>query len=453
MKKNDNVLTEEFLAELYNAAINNNYVCSSVCQYMEDSFLPDREYQTLHSALKKFWKTYEKAPKMTVIKQELSASKAVMSLIEEIQETAQGADPDIIIEQFESFLKATKFKKVYKEIGKKFDDGYRMEAIRQFYSEADALNKFTLKRDDLVDVGKTFDDRLISNKERQENIDSSGRVVNRFYIDQLDEMNKGRNLRTQLTVCLAMSGVGKSHYARWVGYNAAYISGLNVLHIQLEGSSNEVLDAYSAALAGVTTFEYERGEISKEAMDATMKAIRECAGTLRVKAYPKFGNKISTMDIKIECDDYKKKYGFFPDVIVVDSLDLLNDASGRNWGAKETRFQRIAVAEDLKDLAGYTDSWVFATYQATIENRDWVNDEKNVLDGYNLSEAKGLQRPCTHLITLNQSASEEKEEVLRMHVAKARLFKKSHNRTFKICTNYDKEMFYDRGRSLNLPPE
>ena len=73
MKKNDNVLTEEFLAELYNAAINNNYVCSSVCQYMEDSFLPDREYQTLHSALKKFWKTYETAPKMTVIKQELSA--------------------------------------------------------------------------------------------------------------------------------------------------------------------------------------------------------------------------------------------------------------------------------------------------------------------------------------------------------------------------------------------
>lgn len=453
MKKNDNVLTEEFLAELYNSAISNNHVCSSVCQYMEDAFLPDREYQTLHDTLKKLWKAHGVAPKMTVIKQELSVSKAVTGLLEEIQETAQGADPEIIIEQFEAFLKATRFKKAYKEIGKKFDEGYRMEAIRMFYTEADSLNKFTLKRDELIDVGKTFNDRLISNREERENVESSGHVVNRFYIDRLDEMNNGRNLRTQLTVCLAMSGVGKSHYARWVGYNAAYIDGLNVLHIQLEGSAKEILDAYSASLAGVSTYEYERGEISKEAMDATLKTIMECAGALKVKAYPKFGNKVSTMDIKVECDNYRKKFGYFPDVIVIDSLDLLLDASGRNWGAKETRFQRIAVAEDLKDLAGYTDSWVFATYQATIENRDWVNDEKNVLDGYNLSEAKGIQRPCTHLISLNQSANEEKEEVLRIHVAKARFFKKSHGRTFKICTNYDKEMFYDRGRSLNLPPE
>ena len=29
------------------------------------------------------------------------------------------------------------------------------------------------------------------------------------------------------------------------------------------------------------------------------------------------------------------------------------------------------------------------------EDREWLNDERNVLTEYNCSEAKGLARPCT----------------------------------------------------------
>lgn len=67
---------------------------------------------------------------------------------------------------------------------------------------------------------------------------------------------------------------------------------------------------------------------------------------------------------------------------------------------------------------------MIVTYQATIENRDWLNDEKNVLTEYNCSEAKGLSRPCTHLISLNQSSAERNEDVMRLHVAKSRFSKR-----------------------------
>jgi hypothetical protein len=80
-----------------------------------------------------------------------------------------------------------------------------------------------------------------------------------------------------------------------------------------------------------------------------------------------------------------------------------------------------------------------------------VNNEKNVLNGYNLSEAKGLQRPVTHLISLNQSTREEKEQTMRLYVAKSRFFKKGD--PFRICTDYEHECFYDRTRTLNLPKE
>ena len=443
-----NVLTEEFLAELYNCAIEDDYLCSVICTYMEDEFLPDRDYQRLNTAMKNYFSENKRAPRYGVIKQILSSSRGCMELLDEIREMATGADVDSLIHQFEIYLKLVRFKKIYKSIGKKYDNGEGVEAMKMLIKEAMLLSQFTLAPEQFVDVAATFEMRLRKNVERQEQM---GRLkpVNSFYIDQLDEMNNGRNLRTQLTVAFAMSGIGKSHFARWIGYNAAYTSALDVLHFQLEGSSSEVLDAYSATMVKTRTFEYERGRISQHLVEQFNKQLQDYAGTLKVKSYSKFGKETSTIDLRNDCDEYKKTFGKYPDVIIVDSLDLLCDSSGKSWDNKSLRFKRIAVANDLKDLAADTNSWVFATYQATIENQEWINDEKNVLNGYNLAEAKGVQRPCTHMISLNQSSREEKEQVMRIHVAKSRFFR-ADPKTFTICTDYEHEHFYDRVRSLNL---
>ena len=132
-------------------------------------------------------------------------------------------------------------------------------------------------------------------------------------------------------------------------------------------------------------------------------------------------------------------------------MDLLTDARHRNWGAEHERAKRIAVANDLKDLAADEKVWMVVTYQSTIEDRDWLNNESNVLTEYNCSEAKGLARPCTHLISLNQSSAERKENVMRLHIAKSRFFKKGA--TIKIATDYDNEVFYDSQRTDSLMSE
>ena len=154
------------------------------------------------------------------------------------------------------------------------------------------------------------------------------------------------------------------------------------------------------------------------------------------------------MDIKNGIAEYRKINGYSPDVVIVDSMDLLTDATRRQWGAEHERSKRIAVANDLKDLAADENVWMVVTYQSTIEDRDWLNNERNVLTEYNCSEAKGLARPCTHLISLNQSSAERKECLMRLHVAKSRFFRKGD--TIKIATDYDNEVFYDSQRTLNL---
>ena len=196
---------------------------------------------------------------------------------------------------------------------------------------------------------------------------------------------------------------------------------------------------------------FEQGKISDREFKHFEELVMSYAGSITVRSFPRFAARISTMDIKNGIAEYRKINGYSPDVVIVDSMDLLTDATRRQWGAEHERSKRIAVANDLKDLAADENVWMVVTYQSTIEDRDWLNNERNVLTEYNCSEAKGLARPCTHLISLNQSSAERKECLMRLHVAKSRFFRKGD--TIKIATDYDNEVFYDPQRSMSLAQE
>lgn len=448
-KNNENVLTSEFLAELYNCAITNNQICSVVVRYMEDSFLPDQQYQMLNAAIKSYFNEYKCAPQYGIITQRLSASRAVSELLEEIHDIASNTNPEGIRDQFEEYLKLVQFKKIFKDVSKKYEDGARFDAMSSFVQEATKLQQFSLKPEELLDVADTFEDRLRNNK--MQITTEQGKPVNSFFIDQLDAINKSRSLRTQLTMILAMPGVGKSHAIRHIGFNAAYVAGLDVLHIQLEGSKAECADAYSAMLSGISTYDFERGNINDHALTNLRKLLSTYSGTLKIRSNARFGKEYTTSDLMNECEKYRESFGKWPDVILVDSADLMGDASGKSYDNKSLRFKRLAIFQQLKDIATITGCWLVASYQATIESQEFIEDEKKVLGMYNISEGKGISRPCTHVISLNQSSSERAEGLIRIHIDKFRFAPRCS--PFRIAVNFDKECFFDRERTINLPQE
>lgn len=447
MAREDNVLTEDFLFELYYSCFNYDYVCSMVVRHMNKTYLPGRDFQSLQSYLCKYWKEHKSAPTINIISQMVLANKEVRSLLDDIKDMAEGVEPEIVLEQFEEYLRQVKFQKTYKEIGKLYAQQDREKAMKLLQDFAEWQNDFHLQQNQFVDVLETWESRFLRNRDKH-NQEAKQKPITRFYIDGLDEMNAGRDLRGQLTCFLAATGVGKSHAARWIGKCACQMDGLNVLHFQLEGSEDEVTDAYSASLVGCNSYRYSTGTLKDRDIEKMVELVRAVSGTLKIKSYPKFANQVSTVDIKNGIAKYKKIYGTNPDVVIIDSMDLMTDSSGRKWSENGERHKRIAVANDLKDLAGDENVWMVVTYQATIENRDWLNDEKNVLTEYNTAEAKGLSRPMTHLISLNQSINEMRENTMRINVAKSRFFKKGE--PFKIATDYENELFYDRVRTLNI---
>lgn len=449
MSEKRNALTAEYLYELYATAIRFDMVCNVLVTHMHKEYLPDRSFQRIQEVFVNHYRSYKTAPSYAVLSQTFNSDYDAIELINTFREYDSAHNPEVVIDMLESYIKGVELQSVYVQVGKLYNQNCQSQAEEKLKGYAEWLSGFTLKTTSFIDVAKTFTARYNSNIKREMELNSSGKVpVTRFYIPDLDELNAGRNLRGQLTCFLASTGVGKSHMAKHVGIRANVDDGLHVLHYQLEGSEEEALNAYSGGLIAKNSFYFERGKISELEMRKFAKEIEKYVGSITVRSFPRFNARVSSLDIKNGIAEYRKINGFSPDIVIIDSMDLLTDASKRQWNAEHERSKRIAVANDLKDLAADESVWMVVTYQATIENRDWLNDENNVLTEYNCSEAKGLARPCTHLISLNQSANERKEDTMRLHVAKSRFFKKGD--TFKIATDYDNEVFYDAQRTLNL---
>ena len=445
-----NPLSAEFLYELYAAALRYDTLCGVVAENMLKEFLPDRSFQKIQEVIANHYRTYKSPPTYATLSQTFQGDYDAIELLETFREyEEENTNTESLTDLLEGYIKGVRLQKVYTEVGKLYNQNRQDKAEALLAEYAGWLSSFTLRTTAFVDVAKTFRERFEHNRRREaESRENSLPQVCRFYIPYLDALNGGRDLRGQLTCFLASTGVGKSHLAKHIGIRADIDDGLHVLHYQLEGSEQEALDAYSGGMISRNAYYFEQGKISDREFKHFEELVMSYAGSITVRSFPRFAARISTMDIKNGIAEYRKINGYSPDVVIVDSMDLLTDATRRQWGAEHERSKRIAVANDLKDLAADENVWMVVTYQSTIEDRDWLNNERNVLTEYNCSEAKGLARPCTHLISLNQSSAERKECLMRLHVAKSRFFRKGD--TIKIATDYDNEVFYDPQRSMAL---
>lgn len=441
-------LTEDFLFELFFVAFKSNLVTGIISEHIQPSFLPDKDFQLLHKSIKSHYKAYKEYPSYGTMMQKFRQNDDVVDLIAEIRDTEYTGTIDSLIDDLEEYITDVRAAQMYEEFGQLYNKGQKAKAKEVMAEYTDWAKGFTLKGEAFVEVISTFEERHTENKIKTQAERASGITpVTRFYIDDLDALNKGKNLRTQVACILASSGVGKSHAARHVGKCAAE-DGLDVLHFQLEGSKEEVLDAYSGSLIEENSFNFEKAKLTDRQIANIKKQLQDIKGTIRVRSFPRFNNQVSTIDISNGISEYRKAVGKNPDIVIIDSMDLLTDSSGKNYTPKDERHKRVSVVNDLKDIAGDENCFILTTTQANINDREWLNDPKNVLTEYNAAEAKGIVRPLTWMISLNQTDDERKDNAMRLHVAKSRFTKKGD--TYKIATDYDREIFYDRNRTTTL---
>ena len=234
---------------------------------------------------------------------------------------------------------------------------------------------------------------------------------------------------------------------------SAALDGHPVLHIQLEGGIQACLDKYDQYWTGQKYNDIRRGYLEPSEQEAVMKAyksMKEYGQDIDVYGFEKFGE-ATMVEVRNLILDYHKANGYYPKVLILDSLDLvltgINKVIDNNPSFKKDRLQKCAqlfknICVEFK-MVGFT-----STQASDVPIEIWDNSER-VIDRSYTEGDKTLVKPFSYVFTGNMTMEEKKTDVMRIYNDKIRDFKESQE-VIPIATDYDHGRFYDRVRTNQL---
>lgn len=282
-----------------------------------------------------------------------------------------------------------------------------------------------------------FDRRILSKEIDQE----ADLAKLPFGIDEIDRLSKGGMNKGDIALFLAQSGVGKTKLLKWIGVNAARL-GFRVLHLQAESTKKECLDLYDATWTGCELHSIEYGNIDTTThgkIQTAIKNITSQGGEIYVEAFEQF-NTASMLDVRTIIENVEKEFGKI-DLVLLDYFELFSPGNGVRYRPSEERQRREAIGDSLKNIAVEFDTRIVSATQASTVSPELLNDPKFVMTRYNVSEFKGVIKPFSFFITLNQTEDEKEENYMRLYIDKMRKYK--GGQIIPIYNNYDRERFYD----------
>lgn len=181
-------------------------------------------------------------------------------------------------------------------------------------------------------------------------------------IKALDKHLGGGILRRELTLFSANSGGGKSIMMNNIGATFAY-QGYNVLYISLELPEDKVYLRTASIWSNINIKEWQEKipQISRRIEEGKKRG-----GSLRFKRMPQ---QSSANDIRSYLKQYEIEFGFVPDMLIVDYLDLMSPnggSKGMNVSEKD-KYTSEELTEILHDYDMYGLS-------ASQQNRDAIGN-------------------------------------------------------------------------------
>lgn len=447
-----------FLAELFKLATLKTDVCELVCENLEYSYIPAelKGYKVILKGVKRQWGATAKLPSLGVILQENVLDVDVHEAVDKINE-AKVADKGLILKTLEEYLKRVKFQILFEKTVELYNDGKQEEAINLSAKESPLISNFSIYS---VNGGATsiFKDFFKRDGQRfmQANDSTVRRTKTPFGIDLFDAITDGgTDPDSGETDCfLGRSGSGKTKWLRWRGVSAARM-GKRVLHIQLEGTQQECELGYDATWTGILKKTLKKGETPPEMEEKLKKAMRDIlrmGGDIEVIAFEQFGT-VSMKDVRDKVLDYRKRHGCFPDLLVLDYLELCDPGNGKRYATttEGEKYRREDSARAFKNIcnefkmSGATASQANDISPADYNNSNWV------MTRHNVSSAKGLIDSFSYFVTWNVSNDEYKKHQGRLYIDKMREYEAGQ--TIRICTDYAHDRFYNRRETLDTWPE
>lgn len=449
-------LSQNFIHELFHLTFLKKDINAIVKEFVEYSHIPDewKQYKKILKSVKN--NNTEDLPSFGVVSQQHIDDIDVQEAINKIK-NSDVVSKDQILEQLEKFIKNQEFKMLNSRIFDLYKEGRLEEAQEYQAKKSIEIVNFSLKKE-ANRFMKLFEDFHDIQKERQIEKENEKNKDSRkvpFGIDKLDEMTYGGFDKTDTALWIMRSGVGKSTTLRFTGMKACQM-GYNVLHIQLEGSKEEVFDKYTEMWTKINFRDIQKANIPASkmiAIDKRLKEMNTIGKEMFIYAFEKFEH-VSMHEIREIILEFQKINGFFPDLIIIDYLQLLMTGENKKLDTDPAyiKIKLNRVAEQMKNIAVEFETRILTAAQTSdIEFKQW-NDPDFVITRSNTEADRTLAKSFSYIFSGNQTIEEQKNNLMRIYIDKFRNYKVSQP-VFKIKTAYDHGRFYDRMKTLKMYEE
>ena len=445
-------LSESFLYELFKLCFLKKSIIEIVREHLKYQYLP-KELKELKLILQSILSQYEitgNLPTYGITSQQLISNLDVQTALDKIK-NSDIADTELILKQLFQFIKDAKFQIVFQQAVENYNNDKKDDALDIFIKGAEEIANYSLKSTDgqFIKVFQDFDKRIKESQRMKETGEDFKEKIP-FGIDALDIVSQGGIDKGDIVLWIMRSGVGKSTALRWSGMYCCRL-GYDVLHIQLEGGKKEVFDKYTQIWTGSSYSDIKWGNIPKEkqlSIEKTISNLKERNRDLYIYSFEKFGE-ASMTDVRDLLIEYNKIKGKFPDLLILDSLDLISSGVHKKIDTdpayKKEKLQ--SSAQRFKDLCvEFNMAGLTATQTSNVPKVNWNNPDFTISREHTEGD-RTLVKPFSFVFTGNQTEEEEKKGYARIYLDKVRFYKNSE-RVFPICQHYDTGKFYDKNRTL-----
>lgn len=437
-------LSGDFVLELFNVCMKNKRVFDIALSHIKYQYLPGEEYKLVWESMLKYYEGSNRLITPGLLSEVFADNPGVIGLIAEIK-GAHTPSKDDLFDQLELFVKNRIFLAGYDKLGDLFNEGNKDGAFTHMASIADSLNDFSISEQYFDKVFEGFDERNID-RVKDRDLQEQDRPKVATGIDCFDEVSHGGPDKGDTVLWLAQSGVGKTKLLRQIGVGCAR-RGYRVAHVQAEGSRAECLNGYDACWTGQPLSDVEMGSINASTIQEIKKAsqnVRNSGGEIFVESYEQF-NTATLANVREVLYTLEQTHGKI-DVLLLDYFELFDPGDGKRYAPGEERMRRESLANKLKNLAIEFDIVIHTCTQASTVDPAKLNNPNFVQTRYDVSEFKGVVRPFSYFVTLNQTEDEYANSIMRLFFDKVRKYR--GGQIHKIYQKYDRERFYDRPRTM-----
>lgn len=444
-------LNENFLYELFRLIILKKELFEVVRGFLKYQFLPSQEFKKIYKDIDNYYKINLSVPTFGVLYENNKQDQSVIDVLTDIKET-QISDVDPVIKALEKYIKEVSFRELWEEVKELYKTNEE-SAILHMSKESTRISELSLikKVSPFRMVFKDFQKvQLEKEIAREEGLINKRKVPSGIL--PIDVITHGGFDRKDTVLWIMRSGVGKSTSLKYTGLHACML-GFNVLHIQLEGSEEEAFDKYTQVWSALSYNKVRFADIDETTYKGLCNVVDEMIllnQDIAIKSYEQF-DEATMRDVRDEVVEYNRIFGKFPDLLILDSIDLAHPGDGLKYGADiiGVKLKIQNSARKFKNICNeFNMVGITATQTGEVKFDVW-NDPDKVITRSDSMGDKNIANSFSHVFTGNQTMDEEKNNTMRIFFDKIRFYS-AKEKIYPIATNYGSGRFFNPRRTRTL---